>query len=713
MAIKEAIESSVDKDIVEVNGNIFQVGLKKDGSYAVSQMREDGKLVGIKDEGKRSKAIKKFKSEKTKKEKKAIRNAEKLIKDFKAEEDAKIAVETERVEAVMKQVENARKALGKVGEDVEIVYHETDESYRKATGEESRYQSTNGEYNPTTNKVIHINGTKAKKNTVAHEVFHALLLRTGITNEQAKAITDRMLKAVKKTASPELLQKIKDHADKYILLDKNNKAVLDNKGNTIPSPLQSEESIAELFGLLASEYQQMDAPTQSIVKLWLDKIAKLLGLKPFTDAEVIDLLNVVSAKVEAGQEITEQDVKILDKNKSKISDANKRFQNSFSDRVSGMTYMYDVATDAFKKIDEKYITRDKSISDFNGMFMILHQPDAAFSGQIKKGDELLVQGKGGIFYPIKFHEKGYFWASTSKAAKDMAQAMNDSMNDNKGNKGKIYLALTTAPIDKVLSSTNAANGVMDLFISLSRDSKLKINNIRSILIDAYNTASFKKEVEIDGKIVIQKDNIDAEIKIDEVITKIKKKLAPDKSVFDERKKFSKAIIGLVVESMGDSKTNQEAHNRMASIFGEGMMAEDLVSKFKSGSKVSKAGLVRAVSQMLSEPILRDVDSKNGSIYAVLEIKGEVEAVDAKSKDDHESYPKAIKSKGKSKTTLHLLTDRVQWQDVTIDPNTEDTVNKSEKVLSNDPKKAKKGTLVERWTQINESKCRGNDKSCKD
>jgi len=72
-------------------------------------------------------------------------------------------------------------------------------------------------------------------------------------------------------------------------------------------------------------------------------------------------------------------------------------------------------------------------------------------------------------------------------------------------------------------------------------------------------------------------------------------------------------------------------------------------------------------------------------------------VDAKSETDHESYPKAIKSKGDSKTTLHLLTDRVKWNNVTIDPDTGKTVNKSGKVKSKDPKK--KGRLVERWTQI--------------
>jgi len=198
-----------------------------------------------------------------------------------------------QVTKVEQQVENAKKALNNLDKDIKIVLHNDDSSYRKATGEEGRSQSSRGEYNPST-KTIHINATKVQDNTVAHEVFHALLLRNGITNKQAKAITDKMLKAVKKTASPELLQKLKEHSESY------------------ESALQSEESIAELFGILASEYKSLDKPTQNLVQRWVNKLSKILGVKKFTDAEVIDLLNVVSAKVEAGQEITKKDVKILE-----------------------------------------------------------------------------------------------------------------------------------------------------------------------------------------------------------------------------------------------------------------------------------------------------------------------------------------------------------------------------------------------------------------
>ena len=572
--------------------------------------------------------------------------------------------------AIKKLIVKARTAISKILPDVEIVEHETEDSYRKATGEtDTKKQTSRGEYNPKTKK-IHINLSKANNRTVAHEVFHAILLEKVKTDKQARDLTERMIKSLSKNL--EGMPTVKEALDKFAAnYDEN---------------IQSEEKLAELVGILAENYSQLGKTNKNLIKRFLDRLAKMFGLKPFTDNEVVDVLNAIAGKVAVGEEIADVDIKVISKNKTaEIKEANKRFQADFTDLKSGVTYSFDKNTNEFKKIEQKYITRNKSISDFNNVFMILHQPDSAFSGKISKklsdGSEILVEGKGGIFYPIKFHEKGYFWASTSKAAQAMAESMNKAINKD----GKIYMALTSAPTNKVLSSTNAANGVMNLFISLSKNPKFKITGIESILIKSYNKAFG--------------DNIDSSNNLDEIVKIIEEKLGAEKSSFDDRKTFSTSIIDFVVKSIQRKKSNQDAQNSLADFFGEGMMAEDLITKFKKGSKISKSNLTEAVSQMLTEPILRDGKSKteNGSIYAILEIEGEVEAVDAKSETDHESYPKAIKSKGDSKTTLHLLTDRVKWNNVTIDPDTGKTVDKSGKVKSKDPKK--KGKLVERWTQI--------------
>ena len=188
-------------------------------------------------------------------------------------------------------VDNAKKAISKLGLNVEIIMPETEAEYMRLTNEEGRESDFGGKY---INGKIYINPAKANSRTVAHEVFHALLLSRGMSDAQARAITEKMLSAVKKSADGDLLARLEEFSQQY------------------PEALQSEESIAELFGILADGYPQLPAPTQNIIKRWLDKLAKILGLKPFTDSEVIDLLNTVSGKVARGEQITESDIKMFD-----------------------------------------------------------------------------------------------------------------------------------------------------------------------------------------------------------------------------------------------------------------------------------------------------------------------------------------------------------------------------------------------------------------
>ena len=201
----------------------------------------------------------------------------------------------EQISKLGKQIENAKKALSKILPDVEIIMPSSEAEYKRLTGE-SNTDNSGGTY---IDGKIYINPNRASSRVVSHEVFHAVLLSKGMSEAQAKAITERMLSAVKKSASKELLDKIDKFSKRY------------------PEALQSEESIAELVGILASEYDTLPKPSQNIVKRWLDKLAKIFGLKPFTDVEVVDLLNTLASKVESGQEVSAKDVKILDGKDSK------------------------------------------------------------------------------------------------------------------------------------------------------------------------------------------------------------------------------------------------------------------------------------------------------------------------------------------------------------------------------------------------------------
>jgi len=617
--------------------------------------------------------------------------------EVEEEEDTEVEEQTSRtkqqISALEEQVEKAKVAISTIAPKTKIIIAKDEAEYNRLTEKKPGASTSRAKYHKGN---IYINPNKFVKTSVPHEIFHVALLTDGMSSEEAQAITDRMIKAVKRN-----YEKGGVTAEEQEMLDE-----IEKFGKKYEDSLQSEESIAELVGILASNYSLIEKRNKGLIKRWLDKLAKLFGLKPFTDEEVLDLLNVLSQKIQTGEAITQSDIKIIRPKRKKqesIKEQNERFQNDFFDKVSGFHYMYDKNSAAFKKIEEDYITRDRSIADFNEVFMILHQPDAAFSGQIKKGKTILVEGKGGVYYPIKFHDKGYFWASTSKAAKDMARFMNDVMDKNGG---KIFMALTSAPIDKVLSSTNGANGVLDMFVNLSKNKVFNVDDIKSIIIEAHRVAFEYDMVSVEGKKdKVRKTREASYLKnsqsLESIIKEVKEKLGPDESVFGDRKKFSESTLKGFLLSMGTNKENQDGHNKLGSILNIASDSKSFIVKYKAGFSVSATSLQRAVGQVLAEPILRNeqIESKTGLIYAVLEIDGKVEPVEARGKDDHQSYPFTIKSTVGNKMKLHLLTDRVDWRTVTIDPNTNDFVSKSGKVLSTDPKKAAKGTKVERWTQI--------------
>lgn len=188
------------------------------------------------------------------------------------------------------QVENAKKALEEIVPGVEWIIHDTKEAYKKAVGDDSKGYYTR---DSDGNVVIHINKTNADGTTVAHEAFHAVLIDKILNLKDAQDITARMMKAVYKTASPDLRAKLDRFAEMY------------------PDGIKNEERLAQLIGLISDGYKQMTLANKSIVKRWLDYFAKMIGRKPFTDNEVIDLLNTLATKVSTGEVISEEDIKIV------------------------------------------------------------------------------------------------------------------------------------------------------------------------------------------------------------------------------------------------------------------------------------------------------------------------------------------------------------------------------------------------------------------
>ena len=212
------------------------------------------------------------------------------------------------------QVENAKNSLSKILPDIKFVIHENTESFVNETGKNAK-----GYYDPAT-KTIHINALEANARTVAHEVFHSVLLDKVKTDVNARDLTKRMINSISKTleGNPELKKTLDDFVKNY---DEN---------------IRSEEKMAELFGHLADGYEGFDAPTKSIVKRAMDRLAKMFGLKQFTEGEVVDMLKTLSGKVAAGEVVIPKDIKAISEGASSyISEPSniERFQKTNEQKV--------------------------------------------------------------------------------------------------------------------------------------------------------------------------------------------------------------------------------------------------------------------------------------------------------------------------------------------------------------------------------------------
>ena len=66
------------------------------------------------------------------------------------------------------------------------------------------------------------------------------------------------------------------------------------------------------MGILADGYNKLNPEAKSLIKRWLDRLAKIFGIKPLTsDTDIINFLNTVSGKIASGKKIKSRDIKVL------------------------------------------------------------------------------------------------------------------------------------------------------------------------------------------------------------------------------------------------------------------------------------------------------------------------------------------------------------------------------------------------------------------
>jgi predicted secreted Zn-dependent protease len=211
---------------------------------------------------------------------------------------------TDAVKAgVVQTAERAINTLKSILPGFDIVIHEDEGSYNETVSSVGGQTNTRGNFSYSVNADgtysgrIDINLNKANARTVAHEVAHAVLLKSFGEN-------------------PKLFKTFRDKISKVLNSSRN--AELIKFSNLYEGDVQAEEYLAELTAILEQQQDKLSPNVlQQIAAYINDLVSKLTNgaIKPFENVkdtkDIIDFFNAVSGAIREGAEISESDIKAI------------------------------------------------------------------------------------------------------------------------------------------------------------------------------------------------------------------------------------------------------------------------------------------------------------------------------------------------------------------------------------------------------------------
>lgn len=352
-------------------------------------------------------------------------------------------------------------------------------------------------------------------------------------------------------------------------------------------------------------------------------------------------------------------------NNVKYQEAVKKFAND----IVKIPHLDPETTQAMIQ-DGRLSIGEYAVSDFEGP-IVLHSPDGMFAGTIELPGGNTVVGNGGVYYPIAFSNENYFWAGTRGTITTTINQLEEAAKRSKD--GKVRMALTMAPPDKLLSNTTVSRGIMDMLIGVAFQNEFSLTtaDIKAIM---YKSA---KDL---GISVRQKDSIE------EMRQAIFDKLDPDNSSFDQRKKFSESMLGNAAKAVGGKSGRGVAKRnaRLVEFFAKasGMDVDQIKNNTKKEVVASKSGMINAICRTFQEDFLNEIEDTK-VIYAVIEVDvnpngNTFEAVDTKQRNlpSHESFPFAIRpTNPNNRVKVHVLKDPKMYYDVVAPEGTSSPMGK--------------------------------------
>ncbi len=484
------------------------------------------------------------------------------------------------------QVANAVKAIAKLLPNVKVVTHDTSDSYVEKSGGEV---NEGGLYDPNTG-TIHINLSNATSTTVAHEIFHAVLVETFIN----KGLGANTAMAISNTTK-EMMNGIKRAVGKNSKVFKEIIALEEKVGRTYDdTSILEEETLAELTGILANNYEALTLPQKNIIKRWIHKLAVILSkalkvdsleLDDQSDIDVVNLLKVIAKKTNEGNEITEKDIEI-------ISDGfvvNGTISNDVSPRKS--KFIDNLNLKKLPTHKNVTVKHNFKLKDIEGQ-----RASSTLSDKLTSGTSGKFTFLGGVGYP---EATGRLWAASRMVdAEKIVNKIEPSAD------GYRYLAPAIMSNISHMSNRNISLMTIEIFKEAASNKEINRTEFKKIVGQAFNKKGLLKMKE-DAL-----NSLNGNVPITKVIDNFGKFLNHSKITFGDRVSIIKTLVG-----------------------------DSAVGK----AKYESLGTFTQLAKSLTDPLVENANLHQ--VVLVVRTKGELTAKKTPKADEfyHESYPYHIES----------------------------------------------------------------------
>ncbi len=377
-----------------------------------------------------------------------------------------------------------------------------------------------------------------------------------------------------------------------------------------------------------------------------------------------------------------------------------RFQSRIEDSKRGITMEFFAGGPELEQRKQSGNLDDNAplstIYDKSGV--LLHTPDKAGGFIISKDGKNIVEGQGGMYFPLLpgFFENRYFWASTEGAANGMADSLNRAAQMSKD--GKVRMVLVSTNLNKLSGGSGINQGLVRMLQAFMEDKKFPLlqSDVKSILIAANAALGSRPAGKPDGPRAVLNADVKGSMNVKQIIDVILDKLSPESSSFADRWAFFDGVAGALSKvASEDPKKKKAIVELLNTISG----LEEWSPSKNPKQKLFKKDVLVALHSAFSEPILRnvgnslDTDTKLGTnnerVYAVIEADvnpddpaNTFEAVSPKKEGlpEHASYPRVIRLVNQdARTTVRILNERAPWYNLVINPQTGRTPEENERL----------------------------------